>query len=249
MSAAPGRASARATVGRTLARLLLIETGFLTMAVGMVMSMNARLGVSAWHVLHLGLARQLPLTVGQATQGVGLLIIAGAAALGIKPRLGTWLNMVFVGTFIDLVLGADLVPAPAELGGRMVLCVGGVAVTTLGMCLYMGAGMGAGPRDSLMLALGQRLRGRIGLVRTALELTALTTGYLMGGPIGAGTLLSALLLGWFLEGWFLLVLWSHRRWPALTLLTVPPTIAARLERRRLGAGRPATGVAGGAPGR
>ncbi len=218
-------------------RFALLFMGFLTMGLGIVMTLNAELGVSCWNVLHLGLSYHLPLTVGQATQAVGILIIATAYVLGIKPRLGTWLNMIVVGLAIDLVLWSNVVPIPAYRLWQALLLVGGLALTTLGMCLYMCAGLGAGPRDGLMLGLTLRFRSRVGVVRGLLEVGAMTTGWFLGGPVGLGTVLSAFVLGWFLEVWFAGLLWMRNTVPGMDFLQLPPAFLDRLARK----GRTTTG--------
>ena len=51
--------------------------------------------------------------------------------------------------------------------------------------------MGAGPRDSMMVALGRRLnRFPIGAVRGILEGTVLFLGWLMGAKVGIGTVIA-----------------------------------------------------------
>jgi uncharacterized membrane protein YczE len=81
------------------------------------------------------------------------------------------------------------------------MLVGGVAVTAFGMALYIGAGLGPGPRDGLMTGLAAK-GYRLWVVRTVLELTALASGWLLGGDVGAGTVLFAFGIGplghWFL---------------------------------------------------
>lgn len=215
-------------------RFVLLLVGFLVMGLGFAMTIQARLGVSAWNVLHIGLSQRLPITVGQATQGVGLAIMGCSALLGIKPGVGTWLNMVLVGACLDLVLMSGVVPVPGGLPARAGLLVGGLAVLALGMCLYMCAGLGAGPRDSLMLALSQRFPGRVAVIRAAMELAALITGYFLGGPVGVGTVLAAFSLGWFLEAWLSALGWGRRRIPVLNHLQVPTALEARLKAKSPG---------------
>ena len=212
-------------------RFGVLFTGFLVMGVGIVMTLNAGLGVSCWNVLHLGLSYHLPFTVGQATQVVGVLIIASAALLGIRPRLGTWLNMLLVGFSIDLVLWVGVIPFPVHWLWQGLLLIGGLALTTLGMCLYMCAGLGAGPRDGLMLGLTLRYKSRVGVVRGLLELGAMITGWFLGGPVGAGTVLSAFALGWFLEMWFAMLLWVQTSVPGMGFLQLPPAFLERLARK------------------
>jgi len=187
-------------------RFVLLLAGFFLLAYGSAMVIEAHLGVAPWTVLHLGLAGRLPLTVGMATQLVGLAVLLGAVALGVRPRLGTWLNMLMVGFFLDMVLRADLVPAFASGPARWVGLLGGNMVATLGIATYLSVDLGAGPRDSLMLGL-VRVTGRpVAQVRSTLELAVVGTGYLLGGPVGAGTVASALLAGPAVQAW-LAVFW------------------------------------------
>ena len=71
----------------------------------------------------------------------------------------------------------------------------GVLLFGVGSAFYIGAGFGAGPRDSLMIALSRRTGRRIGLVRATMEITVLVSGVAMGGVAGVGTLTLALLVG------------------------------------------------------
>jgi uncharacterized membrane protein YczE len=60
--------------------------------------------------------------------------------------------------------------------------------------LYIGVGLGAGPRDGLMTSLAAR-GWSIRRVRTIMELAVLALGFLLGGSIGVGTILFALTIG------------------------------------------------------
>jgi len=71
--------------------------------------------------------------------------------------------------------------------------VAGVVVIGLGSALYIGAGLGSGPRDGLMLGLSKySIKGRqisIRVARTFVELTVMVAGLFLGGSIGVGTLI------------------------------------------------------------
>ena len=60
--------------------------------------------------------------------------------------------------------------------------------------MYIGAGMGPGPRDGLTTGLADRGHS-IRVVRTAIEVTVLVAGFALGGTVGIGTLLYALAIG------------------------------------------------------
>jgi uncharacterized membrane protein YczE len=99
---------------------------------------------------------------------------------------------VTVGLVIDLAL--HVVPEPDLLAARIPLLVAGILVTGLGMGLYIGAGLGPGPRDGLMTGVAAKGFPLWG-VRTVLELAALLAGWVLGGNVGVGTVAFAFSIG------------------------------------------------------
>jgi len=82
--------------------------------------------------------------------------------------------------------------------GLLVMILG-LFVVALGSFFYIRSGFGAGPRDSLMVAL-RRLSGLpIGLSRGIVEGMAVLAGWLLGGPAGAGTVIAALGVGFCVQ--------------------------------------------------
>ena len=92
---------------------------------------------------------------------------------------------------VDAVDRLSEQPLPA----RIAMMVAGILMIGVGSGFYMGAGMGAGPRDSLMLVLAQRTGTRIGVVRAALEIAVTVVGFALGGTVGIGTVAFALGVG------------------------------------------------------
>jgi len=162
-----------------------------------VLGLRAGLGVAPWDVLHDGIRRVSPLSFGTATILVGVVLVAVALAAGIRPGPGTLANMLAIGVFADAMLATgiagDLDARPLPL--RLLAVAGGVGLVALGTALYIGAGLGSGPRDSLMLALSARTRLRVGVVRALIEGSVLVVGWLLGGAAGVGTVLYAFGIG------------------------------------------------------
>lgn len=210
--------------GGLAARLTGFAIGLLAVAYGIVAILRAGLGLAPWDVLHQGVDRNTPLTFGQASIAVSIVVVLAAWILGHRPGPGTVANFVLVGLFIDVFIWAEAVPVPAEgdAVGRVVLMLLGILLFGAGTALYLGARLGIGPRDSLMLVASRRLRVRVGVARGGLELLALGCGAALGGTLGLGTLAFALLIGWSVELSFGLL----RRSP-LTLRP-PPEIEPRL---------------------
>jgi uncharacterized membrane protein YczE len=178
-------------------RLGLLLVGLFLFAAGIVALLEADLGLSPWDVLHQGLARQTPLSFGEANIAVSVVVVAVAWLLGARIGLGTVANAVLVGSFVELLTSLDFVAALADgpLSVRIGLLVVGLLLMGAGTGLYLGADLGAGPRDSLMVVGAQRTPFRIGLVRGALELMALAAGAVLGGTVGVGTLAFAVGIG------------------------------------------------------
>ena len=161
------------------------------------MFLRAALGLSPWDVLADGVRVNSPLTFGQAIIVIGLILVLGSLLAGIKPGPGTIANMLLIGAFADLMLasGAGAELPDAEMWLRVTVMLGGIAMTGLGSALYIGAGLGAGPRDSLMIAVATRARIRVGAARAILEGVALLLGFVLGGSVGIGTVAFALGIG------------------------------------------------------
>ena len=189
MSAATGPSRWRPGSGR-LARLIL---GLELFGAGEALLVLSELGNSPWTVLAEGVGKQTAIGVGAATVAVSLLILLAWIPLHQAPGLGTILNALIVGLVIAVVV--DLVPTPDALLWRYVFVAAGIALVGLGSGLYLGARLGAGPRDGLMLGLHRRTGVSVRLTRTVLEVAVVLAGVLLSGTAGIGTLAFALLVG------------------------------------------------------
>ena len=181
--------------------------GLFLCAAGIVALLESELGLSPWDVLHQGLAQHTPLSYGTANIAVGVVVLVLAWRLGARVGPGTVANAVLIGLFIEVLVRVPAVDALSEDGlfVRTVILGAGIALVAVGSAFYLGAALGAGPRDSLMLVLALRSGWRIGVVRTLLEASVVVVGALLGGTIGVGTVAFALLIGPALEASFWLL--------------------------------------------
>ena len=162
-----------------------------------MLTLESKLGLWPWDVLHQGIAKHTPLSFGAANIVVGVVVLVVAWALGGKPGLGTVANAVLVGAFIQGMTSLHAVAALSHhgLAVRIPLLAMGIALAAPGTAFYIGADLGAGPRDTLMLVGARRTRLRVGAVRAAIEITALVIGIVLGGKFGVGTVAFALAVG------------------------------------------------------
>lgn len=180
---------ARAGLGRRLAQLL---PGLAACGVGLALMVRAHLGLGPWDVLHQGLSERTGLSIGVLVILVGFLVLFGWVPLRQPMGIGTLLNVSLIGLVLDAV--AAVVPEPEGLAARWTLLLTGVLLMGLGSGLYIGAGLGPGPRDGLMTGLAARGYS-LRLVRTLIELSALIAGWVLGGTVGVGTLVFAFGIG------------------------------------------------------
>jgi hypothetical protein len=166
--------------------------GLLLFGIGVGLLVRAGLGLSPWDVLHQGLAQRTGLSLGTVVILVSLIVLTAWIPLRQRPGVGTLANALLVGLFVDLTLA--LVPPANSIAVGVGVLLLGIAVNALGTALYLGANLGPGPRDGLMVGLARR-GASIRVVRTAIEVAVLATGWLLGGTVGAGTVIFAVAIG------------------------------------------------------
>lgn len=179
------------------ARLAKLMVGLCLFGTGIWLGLVAHLGVGPWDVLAGGLAQKLGTPFGRTAIGVSVVVFLIGLAARVRPGLGTVLNVVVIGAVIDLLLATPLLTGLGDeaVALRLVATLSGIACVAAGSALYLGAHLGPGPRDGLMVAIATRTGWPVGLARAVLEISVLVVGILLGGPVGVGTVLFALGIG------------------------------------------------------
>lgn len=165
-------------------RLTRCIAGLAMFGIGISLIIEAHLGAAPWDVFHQGLSELTGISVGHVIVIVGVLLLLLWIPLRQRPGIGTLLNAVEIGLTVDLVM--PLIPDTDAVVVRVPYLVVGIVVVAVGSGLYIGSGLGAGPRDGLMIGLG-RLGLSVRVARTAIEVTVLVIGVLLGGTVGVGT--------------------------------------------------------------
>ena len=154
---------------------------------------RAGLGLAPWDVFHQGLASQLGVSIGAVIVGTSAVVLLAWIPLKERPGIGTLANGGLVGIWVNLTL--DVIPDTIDSWpARAALLLIGLLINGIGSGMYIGAGLGPGPRDGLMSAIARR-GFTIRRVRTTLEISVLITGVLIGGTIGIGTVIYAAGIG------------------------------------------------------
>ena len=171
-----------------------IQIGFLLFGLSINMMVQADLGLGPWDVLHMALTHHFPISLGEASIGVAFIVVIVDVILGEPLGWGTILNMIFIGVWIDAL--KPFVPAiPSVFWAQVAYLLLGTLIMGFGTAIYVGVDAGAGPRDSLMLALSRISKTSLRWSRTLLETTTVVIGWLLGGPLWLGTIIFAVTIG------------------------------------------------------
>jgi uncharacterized membrane protein YczE len=185
-------------------RVIRLFSGLIIFGIGLALMLESQLGVGAWEVFHEGIASHVDLELQLLSLsinlgGVGVISILGGATvlllwipLGERPGIGTILNMSVTGVAVDVTMA--LIPSINHLGLQIVMVLVAPSIVAVGTVLYIGAGLGPGPRDGLMTGLARK-GVPIPVGRTLIELSVLLIGYLLGGTVGWGTIWFAFTIG------------------------------------------------------
>lgn len=201
-----GPVSTRFLVPRRELRLRVprLLVGLVMCGFGLSLMFNAGMGLSPWDVLHEGIHLRTGIPVGTVVILVGFALLLTWIPLRERPGIGTIANAVLIGLTVNVTL--LWLPEPDVLWQQVAFVTIGAFLFGPGSGLYIGAGLGPGPRDGLMTGIARR-GPSVRRVRTLIELSALTIGFVLGGTVGVGTLLFALTIGpnvqFFLERWSL----------------------------------------------
>jgi uncharacterized membrane protein YczE len=174
------------------ARLARLYGGLALYGLGIGLQVESGLGNDPWDVFHQGVALRIGVSIGTVIIAVGALVMLLWIPLKQRPGIGTISNVVFLGLFADGAI--FLLPTPERLALQASYVALGVVAIALATVLYIGAGMGPGPRDGVMTGL-VRLGLSVRLARFLIEVTVLAAGWLLGGTVGVGTLAFALAIG------------------------------------------------------
>ncbi|MGW4091330.1 membrane protein YczE [Nocardia sp. NPDC004750] len=174
-------------------RLVALYAGLWLYGFSMAVMVRAGLGLDPWDVFHQGVARHVPISFGAVTAVTGVAVLLAWIPLRQLPGLGTVSNVVVIAVSVDA--GLAWLPSWDALAVRVCAMAAAVVLNAVASVLYIGAGMGPGPRDGLMTGLVRRTGRSVWVVRTAIEVTVLVTGFALGGSVGIGTLVYAFGIG------------------------------------------------------
>jgi len=171
-----------------------IQIGFLLFGLAIDVIVKASLGLDSWDVLQMALTYHLPITLGESSIGVALIVVLLDIILREPMGWGTIANSVFIGVWVDLLM-PHVPTVPELIPLQIAYILLGTLIMGFATAIYIGVDAGAGPRDTLMFGVSRVGRVSVRVARTCIEITAVALGWLLGGPVWVGTLIAAFTIG------------------------------------------------------
>ncbi len=180
-------------------RFCRLMLGLFLYATGIAVTIQANIGYAPWDVFHVGLSKTIGISIGTASIAIGMVLVIIVLLLGEKIGMGTVLNMILIGLFLDLILWLKIIGVAPNMAVGVVMLIAGLFIIAIGSYFYIGSAFGAGPRDSLMVAVNRKTNLPVGVSRTAVELIAVVVGWVLGGMVGIGTVISVIAIGFCVQ--------------------------------------------------
>ena len=176
----------------TSRKLLQVLVGTTVIGTGVALNFSSKLGLGPWGVFHEGISLNTNLSFGSAIIATGVFVTFLWIPLKQRPGIATFVDIFWIGTVADLVIDLNL-DAESLLLKWIFVFVGIICIGS-GTAIYVGANMGSGPRDGVMVGLESKGL-KIGMARNIIEVTALALGWLLGGTVGLSSVVIAVSIG------------------------------------------------------
>ena len=209
-----------------LGKCIYASVGLFIFAIGTYFQIQANFGMAPWNALNQGLSMNFPITYGQASILISAIIIVVDLIMREPIGLGTILNAVLIGIGSDICIELGFLPVQDHVIMQTVFLLVGMAIVSFGQFVYIGAGLSAGPRDSLLVGLGKRFpKVSLGNINLVILAVVFACALLLRSPFGLGTVISVVCSGAVMDFVFKLVKFNPK---TIKHESLPGTIAAMM---------------------
>lgn len=193
-------------------RLLKSTFGFAIYSIGLLFSIRANIGLAPWDAFSIGISNLTGISYGNASIYTGIVILI-IVVIFLKEKIGvaTILNTFLIGFFVDILQSMNIVPYMTNFFLGILMLLAGQVIVCFATYFYISPGLGCGPRDTFMVALGKKLPNvPIGAIRGSIEGTVLVIGWLLGAKVGLGTVIAVFGISFIMQYTFRLLNFNIR---------------------------------------
>lgn len=170
-------------------------SGLVLFGFGNAMAVKVKyLGLHPWEVLNVALYQKFGFTIGTWITLTGLLLISVSWFVNRKyVNIGTFLNALLIGPFMDFFLWLGILPEAIHTSRDYIQLACAIILVGIAGGLYVAGGIGAGPRDGFMLSVSDRTKLSVSKARILVEFVVMGVGFILGGPVFIATFFYSLI--------------------------------------------------------
>lgn len=179
-----------------LKNIIRATIGLMICSIGIYLGLVADVGLVPWDSLTMGLANLTSISYGKINISISLTILVTDIILKERVGIGTILDALLTGTFIDILYIVLPITKPSSIIIGLLYLTIGMFIIAFGTSVYMKAGLSCGPRDSLLVAIGKKFpKLKIGYVDMIIKVLLIIISIIIKGPVGIGTVYGMLMMG------------------------------------------------------
>lgn len=177
-----------------LKKLALVVIGSIIVGLGVSVATISGFGADPITVLWDGITNIIPVTMGQASMILALLMLCIVVFIDRKQiNVGTIVNPFVVGLATDFF--AKYVIEVNNIVMKVILLLVGLILIAFGLALYSYANFGRGAYEGLVFSLEKKLNIKFSYIRTGFDLAFLILGVVLGGKLSIGPIIAFIILG------------------------------------------------------
>ncbi len=177
-----------------ISRFIRWGVGSVTNALGIVVCMNAGIGMAPWYLLIQGVSLTFLIRFGQAIVVVSLLAIALSMFLREVPGVSSVLRMSIVAVLVELFLSIGFIMPASEWFNSFIYILLSVSIIALSEIILEFDSSREGPFDTLISLLECKTQLTYRGAMYLANILAIVLGIILKGQFGFGTILMFLLL-------------------------------------------------------
>jgi uncharacterized membrane protein YczE len=178
--------------------------GVAILAFGAALLRVGQVGLDPYTAANIGVGATLGLSLGVYQLIVNIIILILVFIFKKKYiGIGTIINMVLTGFFIDFYTGLfdAFFKAKMTILLQVVFLIVGIMIFTFGASFYMSAKLGNAPYDAIAPIIVDYTKSQYRIVRIAQDIFFVIVAFIFGGPVGVGTVINAFFTGPLIDFW------------------------------------------------
>lgn len=183
-------------------KILLSIIGLFILGIGVSFTLQSNLGTDPASTLELGMSNIFNISYGTAAAIYNVVLLSIIFFFDKKYiNISSVLAIFVIGYTAEIT---NFLLTPLNISNtpyiiRIISCIFGCFIISIGVTIYIFSGLGVGATDCIAEIISDKTKISYKVVRIISDLLLVLFGYLIGGTVGIGTIIIALFTGYFVS--------------------------------------------------